>query len=299
MTPFRANLILLLSMLSWAAAPPAAGYLIGPVPPLPLTFARIGIATAVLLPLWLWREGAGALTRAPWARALGIGAIGLGACGVLLVMAQAETDAVTVAVISATAPVIGMALECLLDGRPVTLPLIGGIALSVTGGLLSLGSGIGGLEIGLGMVYAFSSVLLYTIGSRLTITALPGMSPLGRTTLPLIGALAATGLCTAMLTSAGGPAVNWPAIGPREVLALCIYGIFGMAISQLTWIAGVGHLGIGTATLHMNAAPFYVMVFLFLLGDPWNWVQVAGAALVAAGVLLAQTGTARRAPVTE
>lgn len=298
MTPFRANLILLASMLSWAAGLPAANFLLGPIPPLPLTLARMGIAAAVLLPLWLWHEGTGALARASWARGLGIGALGLGACGVLLVMAQAETDAVTVAVISASAPVIGMALECLLDGRPVTLPLVGGIALSVAGGLMSLGGGVDGLTLGIGALYAFGSVLVYTIGSRLTVTALPGMSPLGRTTLTLLGAVAATGIGAAALALTGGPAVDWAAIGPREVLALCVFGIFGMAICQLTWIAGIGHLGIGTATLHMNAAPFYVMVFLFLLGAPWNWVQVAGAALVAAGVLLAQTGPTRR-PVTE
>lgn len=294
MTPLRANLILLFSMLSWAAGLPAANYLIGPLPPLPLTFARMGIAAVVLLPLWLGHEGLGALARAPLARGLGIGALGLGACGVLLVMAQAETDAVTVAVISAGAPVIGMALECLLDGRPVTLPLIGGIALSVAGGLLSLGGGMGGLNLGIGALYAFGSVLVYTIGSRLTVTALPGMSPLGRTTLTLLGAVAASGIGAAALALTGGPAVDWPAIGTPEVLALCIFAIFGMAICQLTWIAGIGHLGIGTATLHMNAAPFYVMVFLFLLGDPWNWVQAAGAVLVAAGVLLAQAGPARR-----
>jgi drug/metabolite transporter (DMT)-like permease len=49
------------------------------------------------------------------------------------------------------------------------------------------------------------------------------------------------------------------------------------------------------ASLHMNAVPFYVMVVVVLfLGESWNWWQAAGAALVAVGVLLAQSATRRQ-----
>lgn len=38
------------------------------------------------------------------------------------------------------------------------------------------------------------------------------------------------------------------------------------------------------------AVPFYVMVIVVLfLDEPWNWWQAAGAALVATGVMLAQS----------
>ena len=69
-----------------------------------------------------------------------------------------------------------------------------------------------------------------------------------------------------------------------------------LSLTQMLWIAAVGHLGIGVASLHMNAAPFYVMLFLFALGDPWNWTQAFGALIVGAGVLIAQSS--RPAPVT-
>jgi drug/metabolite transporter (DMT)-like permease len=40
----------------------------------------------------------------------------------------------------------------------------------------------------------------------------------------------------------------------------------------------------------MNAVPFYVMVtVVLLLGGEWNAMQAVGAALVAAGVMVAQT----------
>ena len=63
------------------------------------------------------------------------------------------------------------------------------------------------------------------------------------------------------------------------------------------WIRGASGLGILMASLHMNAVPFYVMVIVVLfLGESWNWWQTVGAAVVAAGVIVAQSsarGSAR------
>ena len=47
-------------------------------------------------------------------------------------------------------------------------------------------------------------------------------------------------------------------------------------------------LGIGIASMHINAAPFYVMIFAVMAGGPWNWAQATGAAIVILGVLIAQ-----------
>jgi hypothetical protein len=62
-----------------------------------------------------------------------------------------------------------------------------------------------------------------------------------------------------------------------------------MTFAQLSWIWGAGGLGILLASFHMNAVPFYVMVFVVLtLGRKWSWMQAIGAALVAAGVMVSQ-----------
>ena len=55
-----------------------------------------------------------------------------------------------------------------------------------------------------------------------------------------------------------------------------------------------GLLGIGIASLHMNAVPFYVMLISFALGGTWNWAQAAGAAIVVLGVAVAQGVLPRR-----
>ena len=277
------NLICMASMVIWAAGLVSANVVIPLLPPLPLSAVRMAMASAFLLPVWLMFEGGAAVRHAGWWRGLAVGGmIGLGA--VLLVVAQAMTDAVTVAVVAAATPVVGIALEVVLDQRPITMALILGLIFSLIGGILALGGGIGGLGLGLGALLALLSVVIFTVGSRMTVTAFPGLTPLGRTTVTVVGATVLVNLAAAF----SGPAANWSVIGWPEIGALMLFGIGGLAISQVLWIMSVGRLGIGAAALHINAAPFYVMVILFAFGGQWNWFQAIGAAIVGLGVLIAQ-----------
>lgn len=282
-----ANLFCTLSMFSWAAGLPVADVLIPHVPALPLTAARMGIAGLILTLVWALVEGPATLRRAPWLRAIGIGTM-LTIAGSLLILGQARTDAVTVAIISAALPVVGIALEVALDGRKLRFSLILGVLLSLLGGILALSGQKLGLSLGLGAVFCLGSVLLYTLASRFSVTALPEMTPLGRTSATVAGAgLSATLIAlTAAGLGAAGP--DWAALGPREGLALVIFAVFSMAISQLLWVWSVGSLGIGLAALHINAAPFYVMLIALAFGGEWQPMQAIGAAVVVLGVMVAQ-----------
>jgi drug/metabolite transporter (DMT)-like permease len=285
--PLAANLICSLSMLIWAAGLPAADMLIGLVPPLPLTAARVALAAAFLLPLWLVLDGWGEMRRAHWGKGVLVGGtIALGAF--MLVLAQGMTDAVTVAVISASMPVVGIALEVLLDGRRMTLGLILGLILSLLGGVLALAGKIGGIGLGVGAGLAFASVVAFTLGSRWTVTAFPGLTPMGRTAITLTGAALVALLLTAGFAVGGAAGPEWAALGWPHLAALAVFGIGGLAISQVLWIMSVGSLGIGLASLHINLAPFYVMFILFGMGGAWDWLQALGAVIVGIGVLVAQ-----------
>ena len=77
-----------------------------------------------------------------------------------------------------------------------------------------------------------------------------------------------------------------------------------MAISQLLWIISVGRIGIGAASMHMNAVPFYVMLIVFALGGAWNWAQTARgrhrrrwASLIAQGLIRLRRKDAMQTPV--
>lgn len=275
-------------MLIWAAGLPAAQLVIPLIPPVTLTALRTALAAAFLLPIWILVEGPGPLLTANWLRGILVGGICIGLGAVLLVIAQAKTDPVTVAVITAIMPVIGIALEVALEGRRLTLALIVGLALSLGGGFLAYGAGMGSMGLGLGALAAFGSVLAFTWGSRATVTSFPTLTPLGRTTITVTGAAVLMSVIAMVYSAAGGPATQWQALGAPEWGALLLFGVGSLAISQVLWIMAVGQLGIGLSSLHMNAVPFYVMLIMFALGAGWNWPQAYGAVIVAIGVLIAQ-----------
>jgi len=281
------NLICMASMLIWAAALPAADVLIPNVPPLPLTAARMALAGLFLLPIWWMIEGTGTLRSAAWVKGTLIGAL-IATGAFCLVLGQAMTDAVTVAIVAATMPVLGIALEVAFDGRKLHGGLVLGVILSLLGGLLALSGKPLGLELGLGAGLSFASVFVFTFGSRFSVTALPGMTPLGRTTITLCGAGIASGLLALGSAALGAEGPNWAVLGWKDLGALLMFSVAGLSISQLLWIMSIGSLGIGLAALHINATPFYVMLILFALGGVWDWYQALGALIVGIGVLVAQ-----------
>ncbi len=283
-----ANLICLASMIVWAAGLPAAELLIGPVPPVPLTAMRCSLAGAVLLAAWAAVEGTGPILRADWGKGILVGGVCIALGAVLLVVAQAHTDPVTVAIATATMPVIGIALEVWLEGRRLTLALVTGLLLSLAGGMIAYGAGTGALSLGIGAAAALGSVVAFTWGSRATVTAFPTLTPLGRTAITVAGAGIVSTTTAVLFALFGGPQVQWNMLGWPEFGALLLFGIGSLAVSQILWIVAVGRIGIGLSGLHMNAVPFYVMLILFALGGTWNWPQAAGAAVVGVGVLIAQ-----------
>jgi drug/metabolite transporter (DMT)-like permease len=283
-----ANLICLASMMIWAAGLPAANLIIPHMPPIALTAARATLAALILLPVWYLAEGPAAVRSANWLSGAWIGFITLGLASIFVILALAMTDTVTVAIVTATMPVIGIALECIADRRPFTRAIAMGLGLSLVGGVLALSGGVEAIDIGYGALAALASVICYTWGSRETVRAFPDLTPLGRSAITVSGA--ALVMLVAALADGliRGAWPDWGAIGPMEFAGLAIFGVGSMALSQLLWIVSVGRIGIGAASLHMNAVPFYVMLIVFLFGGPWNWWQSAGAVIVVAGALIAQ-----------
>ena len=214
--PLVANFICMLSMLVWAAGLPAADLLIGKVPPLQLTAARMAMAALVLLPLWLALEGWAPLKSARWGKGILIGGLSIGLGAFMLVIGQSMTGSVTVAIISASMPLIGIAIEVLLDGRKLTFALIFGLILALIGGVMALGSGATSVNLGLGALFCFASVLTFTVGSRLTVTAFPDLTPMGRTTVTLTGAAILTSLAALIHVGIGAQTPDWALLGWRE-----------------------------------------------------------------------------------
>lgn len=276
------------SMLIWAVGFPLADALLAVMSPVAATLLRLVFAAAFLLPLWLLREGWAELRGADWPRGLVVGAVGMGLGPLLLVYGQSRTDGVTTAVVAATMPVVGIALECLLDGRRLSPRIVLGIALSVAGGVGVYAARMGNLQFGAGALAILASTVTFTWASRASVAALPGLSALGRTALTLAGGTLLVLAVQCALPALGGPAIPWDRLGLREWGFAAVYGIGSLAISQVLFLIGVAGLGIGIAAMHVNVAPFYVMLLALAFGESWSWAAAAAAALVVAGVVIAQ-----------
>lgn len=294
-----ANLVCLASILVWSMGFPLADALLRDLSPLVICTLRLCLGTLFLLPVWLAVEGRGALARASWGRGLLVGAIGFGIGAAALVYAQQLTDGVTVSIIFAAMPIAGIAQECLFDDRPVSLRLLAGLGLSVVGGVLVylLRAEMGAVHLGLGAAIALVSVAAFSWGSRASVLALEGHSALARSVLTIGGAALATSVALLVLGLAGGDGLRQVArVSGWNWGLLAFYAILSMCLSQVLFIHAVARLGVGVASMHINAAPFYVMLFALVLGQGWNWQQAFGAAVVCLGVILAQSGAAAVSP---
>lgn len=288
-----ANAACVASMLVWAVGFPIADLLLAIMPPISVATIRLGLATAFLLPAWIIADGWREVRAANWARGLAVGAFGMGLGPYLLIYGQSRTDAVTTAVISATMPVVAIALECLLDGRRLTGRVVLGILLGVAGGVGVYGARMGNFDMGLGAAAVLVSTAVFAWASRASVSALPGLSALGRTAVTITGGALVILAVQALQPLLGGEAMPWDRLGPREWGLAAVYGVGSMAISQVLFLIGVAGLGIGVAAMHMNISPFYVMLLALAFGESWSWPAAAAAGLVVLGVILAQ---GRRGP---
>ncbi|NAZ36761.1 DMT family transporter [Rubellimicrobium sp. CFH 75288] len=282
------NLLAVGSMLVWAVGFPAVEALLDRWDPLALVAGRFVMALLLLGPLLLLLEG---VPRAmPWGRAALFGAVGLAGGSVLLILAQRATDPVTVAVIASIAPVAAALVEWAEERRRLSGFFLLGLGASVTGGVVAAaGSPATGGDLILGGLLAAGSCLVFSWGSYHTVRSLPGQSALAQGVATMLGGLLAAVMAWGF-AAAGGWATPWPAGGMegRDLALLAIYGLGGLAASQLLFILAIRRIGVALASLHINGAPFYVMLVMLALGGTWSWPQAAGAAIVALGVAVAQ-----------
>jgi drug/metabolite transporter (DMT)-like permease len=129
---------------------------------------------------------------------------------------------------------------------------------------------------------------MFAWGSRKTVKGLPNMTSLGQTTVTFMGAMLFCLATLALFLAMGWQGTQMSKLSSHGWAMMLLYAWGAMAVSQLLWILSVSKMGIGLVSFHMNAAPFYVMLILLVMGGGWNWDQAVGAALVAVGVILAQ-----------
>jgi drug/metabolite transporter (DMT)-like permease len=274
------------SMVFWAAGFPAADALLQIWHPVTLILLRLITVLCLLYPLWIWMEGRGTLQNVAWTRGFVIGFFGFGIGTALLLFAQWYTDPVTVALIATTTPIMATLLEVWQGDRKISIQFLIGLIASVIGGVFAVGDTFT-LDTGIGLFMAIFAGAFFVWASDASVKQLPSLSTLGRTTVTFTGAALFAAVLFIFCWYYEIAALP-DTVSLTDVSNLAIYAIAAMAISQIMFLGAVSKIGIALTSLHVNIAPFNVMIFVVLLGGAWN-VQVAfGAAIVAIGVILAQ-----------
>jgi len=287
-TIVKSNFLCVFSILLFATGFPAAEYLLKDWDVVSVITARNVFSFILIFIIWLFIEGIQKVKSAKWLKGFLIGLSGFGIGAFLILMLQSLTTPVIAALAVATMPVFAVSLEMLLDGRKMTLWFFFGVVLVLVGGYIASGASLREDNVGIAALIGIIGVALFAWGSRATVKSLPGMSNLGQTAVTSSG-MAGLSIFLYFVCSVFFDLTNATSIITIEHLGLVlIYAWLGLGISQIFWIKAVSQLGIGLASFHLNAVPFYVMFMLFLLGDSWIWHQAFGALIVISGVILAQ-----------
>ena len=284
----KSNLICIFSIIFYAMGFPAAEFLLEDWDVVSIVAARNTLAFVLIMFIWIVFEGLQEVRVAKWNKGFWIGAIGFGVGSFFVLLLQSITSPVIAALMVATMPVAAVTLEIFLDGRKITRWFLLGIILVLLGGFVASGANLQNDSIGLASFLGITGVGLFAWGSRATVKNLPGMTLLGQvavTTSGMVGSAILVYFISSVFFEITKPLslITYEHIG-----LLLIYACLAIAISQILWIKSVDQLGIGLSSFHLNAAPFYVMLMLFLLGSNWIWHQTIGAAIVITGVILAQ-----------
>ncbi len=254
-------------------------------------------ALAILVPLWAWQEG----ERGKWTRRdlVVLAALGVAVLGnhLLTLFGLRYIGAAAAGVIIGASPVITALLSSLLLRDVPFTAVAAGCAVSFAGVALVSGGGdqtpvgadpwLGGILIVLGLV----SWALYTIGGR---AIMERLSPLtvNWTTLLVSILLQIPLLATdRQIIDAGfasAPAGAWLALGYLIV--------FATALGQQAWLYGVKGVGPSRAGVFVNLIPVSALLLSALvLGESISVKEVAGIALILAGVLMVGRQTSRLA----
>ena len=290
----KSNLICIFSIVFYAMGFPAAEFLLDDWDVISIVAARNTLAFILIFFIWILYEGFQEVRVAKWIKGFWIGAIGFGIGSFFVLLLQSITSPVIAALMVATMPVAAVTLEIFLDGRKMTRWFLFGIVLVLFGGFIASGANLKNDSIGLASFLGITGVGLFAWGSRATVKNLPGMSLLGQVAVTTSG-MVGSAVFVYFVSSIFFDITESPSQITYEHLGLIlIYACLAIGISQILWIKSVAQLGIGLSSFHLNAAPFYVMLMLFLLGNSWIWHQTLGAVIVISGVIIAQRRTAKK-----
>lgn len=267
----------------------AAKWVAPEMPPWALCFWRLALACAILLPIVRRHHGAMAeLLRSRAVEVLIIGAIGLTLCQGMIYTGLNYTDATTAGIIMALSPIMTMVLARFVLGEPLGIAKALGALLALAGMVVIVARG----DLNTLLKLQFNSGELWIVGSALCwglYTVLLRRSKFSLELLPLVVLLLGAGALAAL------PFYLWELVhGERSALhmnglvALAYVAGPGGALMYYLYNRSVETLGAGRASMLLYLQTVFVAILAyFFLGESLHDYDLAGAAFIVAGLVLA------------
>jgi drug/metabolite transporter (DMT)-like permease len=259
------------------------------VPPVRLAEARVAVAVAVLAPVLAWRRpGLLRPPRGTWPALAGFGA-SLAAVNLAYYIAIDHLPVGVAIALQYIGPAMVLAATALLlrtAEREVGRLAWGAAGLTLAGAVLVSRAleGLGGLDLP-GLAAGLASAVLFA--AYLLSAELAGRRGAEPATTLLWGFLVAVAIWAVVV-----PWWSWPVgvlADPGVAAAVLGIGLVGTLLPFALAVGAVRVISAATAGIAATSEPVFAVAFAWvLLGQRLNPAQLAGAALVVAGVVLAQ-----------
>lgn len=279
------------------------------IPELAFNALRLTVASLLFLGvLAFWREpardpatlpfpSARRITRRDWGLLLALSVVGQFVYQLCFLGGIARTSVANSALIQGCSPVVITLLAALAGQERVSRRHWVGVALSLTGIYLLVGTGATVSRASLlGDALMFAGVwcwAAYVVASR----------PLLRRYSPLAVSGYSMAIGTVMYFPLGIPGLrrlSWEAVSPAAWAALLYSAVFSLFLAYVVWYTSIKRVGNVRTAMYSNLVPVVALVTAVLfLGDRLDKTELAGAAIILVGVLLARLGPSASAPPAE
>ncbi|MFI5251482.1 MAG: DMT family transporter [Bacteroidota bacterium] len=284
-TELKAELLLLITVLVWAANYPLAKYCINGMNIFIFNAIRYFMASLVLIILFLWRSTWISILKADRKRLLEAGIVAHIIYQIAFIVGLNMTTAGNSAVLLSTSPLWTVVLHSRLHKESVRPKVWAGMLISFVGVvMIVIGSGkkftIGGTEL-IGDIIALAAAVLWAWNTNLQKPLVAKYSALQLSMLMV--SMGGIGL-TAMAIPAAME-IQWSAVHWTLYAGAIASGLFSIGIGNAIWSYGVKHLGPGRTGGFGNLIPVVAFVLsYFTLHESVLPIQMVGAGITVLGV---------------
>lgn len=263
--------------------------------PLAFNALRFGAATLGLLTIMRLRRESFQIRRQDLVPVILLGFGGHTLYQALFINGMALTTPAVAALLMATSPLFVALFGALLGIERLRLTVIAGIVLSFVGIALLIVGGQGEISWRNGTLLGDLLILLaammwaiYTLGGK---PLLGRYSPLKLNALTMIPGT--TLLALLSIPQLAGQ--NWSAVTPGAWAALAYSTTFAVVVAYVFWYTSVQRVGGARTAVYSNLTPVVASLISWLvMKENLTPVQIAGAAVVILGILLARHGARAR-----